>query len=91
MPGVGLGFHSDIAKSSQYTPQVSGGNGRNLNYIVDGGDDNDDVNGGLMQQFPLEAIQEFELLTHRVSAEHGRSSGAVLSPSARQPSGKWRS
>ena len=79
VPGVGLGFHSDIAKNAQYSPQISGGNGRNVNYVVDGGDDNDDVNGGLMQQFPLEAIQEFELLTHRVSAEHGRSSGAVLS------------
>ena len=78
VPGVGLGFHSDIAKSGQYSPQVSGGNGRNLNYVVDGGDDNDDINGGLIQQYPLEAIQEFDVITHRFAAVFGRSNGAVL-------------
>ena len=78
VPGVGLGFNSDSTKSTQYTPQVSGGNGRNLNYLVDGGDNNDDTTGGLLQQFPLEAIQEFNVMTHRFTAEYGRSDGAVL-------------
>ena len=78
VPGVTLGLHSDVTKSSQYTPQVSGGNGRNVNYIVDGGDNNDDTVGGLLQLFPLESIQEFEVATHRFDAEYGRSSGAVL-------------
>ena len=58
-PGVGLGFHSDPTKSTQYSPQVNGGNGRNVNYQIDGGDNNDDTVGGLLQLFPLEAIQEF--------------------------------
>ncbi len=48
-------------KSAQYAPQISGGNGRNVNYIVDGGDNNDDTVGGLLQMFPLEAIQEFNV------------------------------
>jgi hypothetical protein len=78
VPGVGLGFHSDSAKSAQYSPQISGGNGRNVNYVVDGGDNNDDTVGGLLQLFPLESIQEFSVLTHRFDAEYGRSNGAVL-------------
>ena len=78
VPGVGLGFHSDLTKSSQYSPQISGGNGRNVNYLVDGGDNNDDVVGGLLQLFPLESIQEFNVLTQRFDAEYGRSNGAVL-------------
>jgi hypothetical protein len=78
VPGVGLGFHSDLTKSAQYTPQISGGNGRNVNYIVDGGDNNDDTVGGLLQLFPLEAIQEFDVITQRFDAEYGRSNGAVL-------------
>ncbi len=78
VPGVGLGFHSDPTKSAQYTPQVSGGNGRNINYLVDGGDNNDDTVGGLLQMFPLEAVQEFNVATQRYSAEYGRSNGAVL-------------
>jgi len=78
VPGVGLGFNSEGTKSSQYTPQISGGNGRNLNYLVDGGDNNDDTTGGLLQLFPLEAIQEFKVMTHGFKAEYGRSDGGVL-------------
>ena len=78
MPGVGLGFHTDSTKNTQYTPQISGGNGRNINYLVDGGDNNDDTVGGLLQLFPLEAVQEFNVITQRFKAEFGRSDGAVL-------------
>ncbi len=46
--------------------------------MVDGGDNNDDTVGGLLQLFPLEAIQEFTVLTQRFDAEYGRSNGAVL-------------
>ena len=79
IPGVGLGFHSDPAKTSQYTPQIAGGNGRNINYQIDGGDNNDDTSGGLLQLFPLEAIQEFNFITQRYKAEYGRSNGGVMS------------
>jgi hypothetical protein len=78
VPGVGVGFHSDSTKSTQYSPQISGGNGRNINYVVDGGDNTDDTVGGLLQMFPLEAIQEFTVLSHRFDAEYGRSGGGVL-------------
>ena len=77
VPGVGLGFHSDLTKSAQYSPQISGGNGRNVNYVVDGGDNNDDTVGGLLQLFPLEAIEEFNVMTQRFDAEYGHG-GAVL-------------
>jgi hypothetical protein len=78
IPGVGLGYHSDPTKSTQYSPQIGGGNGRNLNYQIDGGDNNDDTVGGLLQLFPLEAIQEFNFVTSRYKAEYGRSNGGVM-------------
>ncbi len=78
IPGVGLGFHSDPTKSTQYSPQIAGGNGRNVNYQIDGGDNNDDTVGGLLQLFPLEAIQEFNFVTSRYKAEFGRSNGGVM-------------
>jgi hypothetical protein len=78
IPGVGLGFHSDPTKSTQYSPQIAGGNGRNVNYLIDGGDNNDDTVGGLLQLFPLEAIQEFNFVTQRYKAEYGRSNGGVM-------------
>jgi hypothetical protein len=78
IPGVGLGFHSDPTKSTQYSPQINGGNGRNINYQIDGGDNNDDTVGGLLQLYPLEAIQEFNFVTSRSKAEYGRSQGGVM-------------
>ena len=44
-------------RDTQFSPQISGGNGRNVNYQIDGGDNNDDTVGGLLQLFPLEAIR----------------------------------
>ncbi len=76
--GVAMGFHSDPTKSTQQSPQIAGGNGRNVNYQIDGGDNNDDTVGGLLQLFPLEAIQEFNFVTQRYKAEYGRSNGGVM-------------
>ncbi len=78
IPGVGLGMHSDPTKSTQFAPQIGGGNGRNLNYQIDGGDNNDDTVGGLLQLYPLEAIDQFQVITSRYKAEYGRSNGGVL-------------
>jgi outer membrane receptor protein involved in Fe transport len=93
IPGVGLGFHSDPTKSTQFSPQIGGGNGRNVNYQIDGGDNNDDTVGGLLQLFPLEAIQEFNFITQRYKAEYGRSNGGVMNivtkSGTNQPKGSW--
>src|SRR5262245_2780697 len=89
IPGVGLGFHTDPTKSTQYSPQINGGNGRNLNYQIDGGDNNDDTVGGLLQLFPLEAIQEFNFQTQRFKAEYGRSNGGVLNVVTKSGTNQW--
>ncbi|HMF28196.1 MAG TPA: carboxypeptidase-like regulatory domain-containing protein, partial [Candidatus Cybelea sp.] len=89
VPGVGLSFHSDPTKSTQYAPLVNGGAGRNINYQIDGGDNNDDTVGGLLQQFPLEAVQEFNFQTQRFKAEYGRSNGGVLSVVTKSGTNLW--
>ena len=93
IPGVTMGFHTDPTKSTQYSPQIGGGNGRNLNYQIDGGDNNDDTVGGLLQLFPLEAIQEFNFVTSRYKAEYGRSNGGVMNivtkSGTNQMQGSW--
>ena len=90
IPGVALGFHSDPTKSTQYSPQIAGGNGRNVNYQIDGGDNNDDTVGGLLQLFPLEAIQEFNFVTQRYKAEYGRSNGGVMNIVTKSGTDAWR-
>jgi hypothetical protein len=89
VPGVGLSFHSDPTKSTQYAPLVNGGAGRNINYQIDGGDNNDDTVGGLLQQFPLEAVEQFNFLTQRFKAEYGRSNGGVLSVVTKSGTNLW--
>jgi hypothetical protein len=89
VPGVGLGFHSDPTKSTQYAPQINGGAGRNVNYQIDGGDNNDDTVGGILQQFPLEAIEQFNFQTQRFKAEYGRSNGGVLNVVTKSGTNIW--
>jgi hypothetical protein len=89
IPGVGLGFHTDATKSTQFSPQISGGNGRNVNYLIDGGDNNDDTVGGLLQLYPLEAIQEFNFQTSNYKAEYGRSVGGVMNVVTKSGTNVW--
>jgi Carboxypeptidase regulatory-like domain len=60
---------------------VNGQDARNNNYTVDGGNNNDDVIGqraGMQARTPIEAIQEFQVITNQFDAEFGRTSGAVV-------------
>ncbi len=57
---------------------MSGGDGRQLDVNVDGGDNKDNVVGSLIQNFAYESIQEFQVLQHRWTAEAGRAVGGVV-------------
>ena len=57
---------------------MSGGDGRQLDVNVDGGDNKDNVVGSLIQNFAYESIQEFQVQQHRWTAESGRSVGGVV-------------
>jgi Carboxypeptidase regulatory-like domain/TonB dependent receptor len=57
---------------------MSGGDGRQLDVNVDGGDNKDNVVGSLIQNFAYESIQEFQVSQHRWTAEAGRSVGGVV-------------
>jgi Carboxypeptidase regulatory-like domain len=56
----------------------SGGDGRQIDVNVDGGDNKDNVVGSLLQNFAYESIQEFQVLEHNWTAESGRSVGGVV-------------
>jgi hypothetical protein len=57
---------------------MNGGDGRQLDVNVDGGDNKDNVVGSLLQNFAYESVQEFQVLQHRWTAESGRSVGGVV-------------
>lgn len=77
-PGTTLSTNTDPTKPGQLVVALNGGTGRNVNYVIDGGDNTDDTIGGALQNFNLEAVQEFKIQTMQYKAEYGRSSGGVL-------------
>jgi len=77
-PGTSLTYNADPTKPGQLTVALNGGIGRNVNYIIDGGDNTDDTIGGALQNFSLESVQEFNIQTQQYKAEYGRSTGGVL-------------
>jgi hypothetical protein len=57
---------------------MNGGDGRQLDVNVDGGDNKDNVVGSLLQNFAYEGVREFQVLQHRWTAESGRAVGGVV-------------
>src|SRR3954451_13313814 len=77
-PGTTLSTNSDPTKPGQLTIALNGGSGRNVNFLVDGGDNTDDTIGGALQNYNIEAVQEFNIQTQQYKAEYGRTTGGVL-------------
>src|SRR5436190_862690 len=77
-PGTTLSVNADPTKPGQLTIALNGGSGRNVNFLVDGGDNTDDTIGGALQNYNIEAVQEFSIQTQQYKAEYGRTTGGVL-------------
>ena len=66
---------------------VNGMDSRNNNYMLDGANNNDDVIGqraSSQARVPLEAVQEFQVVTNQYDAEHGRTTGAIINAISKQ-------
>ncbi len=68
----------DPTKTRVGNVAFNGGDGRQVNVNVDGGDNKDNVVGSLLQNFSYESIQEFQVLQHKWTADQGRSVGGVV-------------
>ena len=58
---------------------VNGQRPESNNYLLDGGRNVNRMDGGFGIRTPIDAIQEFRILTHTASAEYGSNSGATVS------------
>lgn len=69
------------------TISVGGQGSRNVNYSLDGSDNNDGLTGGgtsSQARVPIEAVQEFQVLTSQFDAQYGGTSGAVVNAVSKQ-------
>ncbi len=72
---------------------VAGQNVRNVNYTMDGSNNNDTFNGGnggAQARVPVEAVQEFQLLTSQFDAEYGLASGGIVNSVSKQGTNQFR-
>jgi hypothetical protein len=82
-PGVapmtaGLAQAGGIARSGQ-AYAVNGQRPESNNYLLDGAGNVDSVNGGYALRTPVDAVNEFRILTLNAPAEYGSTSGATTS------------
>ncbi len=72
---------------------VNGQTVRNVNYTLDGANNNDTFNGGnggAQARLPVDAVQEFQLLTSQFDAEFGSTSGGVVNAVSKQGTNQLR-
>lgn len=85
LPGITATLSTDSFGADSI--RVNGQATQNANYMLDGAGNNDNFNngnGGAQARTPVEAVQEFQLLTGQFDAEFGSTSGGVVNAVSKQ-------
>jgi outer membrane receptor protein involved in Fe transport len=77
-PGVTLAYNGDPTEANRLMPSIAGGRSRLTSFTIDNADDSEDLDGGLLYTVSLDAIQEFQVITHRFTAEQGRAAYGLI-------------
>jgi len=88
LPTITRSPYSLVTLSGNVSPANSVGRGAGFaingqreastNILLDGSDNNDQFTASVGQDVPLDAVQEFSVLTSNFSAEYGRAGGGIV-------------
>src|SRR2546427_1200331 len=79
----------DPTKARITAVSFGGSSGLNIDFSVDGGDNNDDFIGGFLQNYSPEAMQEFVIRSAQFGAKPSRTNGGSIILSTRRGSNDW--
>jgi hypothetical protein len=68
---------SDVGAQSGGKVSFLGERTYTVSYLIDGASNDNDIDGGYVQDFNQDAIQEFEVIPEGYKAEYGKASGGV--------------
>ena len=92
-PGVVM-IDTGVGTAENYPVfSVAGGRARNQNFILDGGNASNAVGLTRPQQLtslPVDAMQEFKVITNNYSAEYGHSTGGMVTMTTRAGTNQFR-
>jgi hypothetical protein len=89
VPGTEPVEPSDPTKARIMAVSFGGSSGLNVELSVDGGDNSDDFIGGFLQNFSVEAIQEFAVRTAQEDADTGRTTAGSVVITTKRGSNDW--
>jgi hypothetical protein len=80
---------SDPTKARITAVSFGGSSGLNVDLSVDGGDNNDDFIGGFLQNYSVDAMQEFTVRTAQFDADTSPTNGGSVIISSRRGTNEW--
>jgi hypothetical protein len=89
VPGTEPVEPSDPTKARITAVSFGGSSGLNVELSVDGGDNSDDYIGGFLQNYSVDAIQEFAVRTAQEDADTGRTTGGSVVITTRKGGNDW--
>lgn len=89
LPGVV--YNPSVTGSDSVT--INGQHGSGVQYLMDGGSNNDDLRGGgsgAQARTAVEAIQEFQVVTSQFDAEYGAATAGIINAVTKQGTNAFR-